>query len=516
LTRTVATDVAIVGGGLGGLSAARHLQAEGYEVVVVEQHTKPGGYAHCFRARGYRFEVALHALDGLGPGGWAKPMFAALGIADTVAFNQLNPFYTVAFPGLELDVFTGVKRYVHTMASVFPREREGLRLLFDAIVRVGHDVARFTRDRSSGAKPNQMQMLERYPDMAMAFASSWAQFMGQYLVSDEVKAVVSTLWGYLGLPPSKVSAGQFALTLLSYLSAGAWYPTGGSGAMTFAIADAIERDGGSVFLRNMVTSIVPEANTSVVVTTDTGLSIRAKAVVSNASPADTAALLPESVRSQDWVEKVGQEVPALSTFTVHLGIDRDLTAEGWDHHEFFEMCGYDIEAEYEAIVRGDFANAGMIISNYSVIDPSCAPQGKTVIVLTVLAPWDYHGVWGTGGDIEGYQDDPRYVAEKEAVAEILIDRATRRIPGLRDAIEVMRIGTPLTNARYVRQPHGSIYGREQTVENMLHRARPSTPVPNLFLAGAWIGGGGMTAAVASGRSAAGSVARYLAAEHASA
>ena len=509
MTRTVSTDVVIVGAGLGGLSAARHLQEKGFDVVVVEHHTKPGGYAHYFRASGYRFEVALHALDGLGAGGWAKPMFETLGVSESVEFNRLDPFYTVSFPDFDLDVTTDISEYISVVSQVFPDEREGLTELFDAIKRIGHDVGRFSADRMSGISVNQAQMLERYPDMAMAFASNWETFVSQYLSSQEVRAVVTTLWGYLGLPPSKLSAGQFALTLLSYFSAGAWYPTGGSGAMTFAIADAIEAAGGSVFLRNTVTSIVPGGPQSVTVTTNKGLVVEAKAVISNASPISTAALLPEGTADEDWMEKIGSDIPALATFTVHLGVGRDLVSDGWDHHEFFEMSGYDIEAEYEAIVSGDFANAGMIISNYSVVDPGCAPEGKSVIVLTVLAPWDHNDVWGTGGDLDGYQDNPRYVEEKEAVAAVLIDRAAHRIPHLKESIEVTLIGTPLTNARYMLQPHGSIYGREQTVANMMNRARSSTPVPNLFLAGAWIGGGGMTAAVASGKSAAGATSRYL-------
>jgi prolycopene isomerase len=279
--------------------------------------------------------------------------------------------------------------------------------------------------------------------------------------------------------------------------------------MSFAIADAIERAGGSVILRNTVTSIIPEGPQSVTVTTDKGITVQAKAVVSNASPVSTAALLPEGAVDDDWMRKIESDTPALATFTVHLGVGRDLAAEGWDHHEFFDMSGYDIEAQYESVMSGDFANAGMIISNYSVIDPGCAPEGKSVLVLTVLAPWDHNDVWGTGGDVDGYQDNPRYIKEKEAVASILIDRAAQRIPHLKESIEVTLIGTPLTNARYMLQPQGSIYGREQTVANMMNRAPSSTPVPNLFLAGAWIGGGGMTAAVASGKSAAGAVSRYL-------
>jgi prolycopene isomerase len=98
---------------------------------------------------------------------------------------------------------------------------------------------------------------------------------------------------------------------------------------------------------------------------------------------------------------------------------------------------------------------------------------------------------------------------KEAVADVLIDRAEDRIPGLRESIVVRKVATPLTNVRYVMQPHGSLYGREQNVMSQMNRRKPTTPIPNLFLAGAWIGGGGMTLAVGSGRSAANTAAKYL-------
>jgi len=508
MSETIDTDVVIVGAGLGGLSAARHLQEAGYRVVVVEGHSKPGGYAHFFRMDDFRFEVALHALDGLGDGGWARPMFETLGILDTVEFNRLDPFYTVGFPDFTVDVPADIPGYLDAFAKVFPEELDGARQLMAAIERIGHDMAAYARDRSNGIRTPQHEMPSRHPDMALAFASPWSVFIDQYLSSPEAKAFVSTLWGYLGLPPSQVSAGQFALTILSYHTAGAWYPTGGSGTMTWAIADAIVEHGGEVHLRNEVEAIEPDGD-GVVVRSRRGLEVRARAVVSNASPSATVDLLPAGLMDPAWTEEVTSERPSLSSLVVHLGVARDLAAEGWDHHEYFDMVGYDLEAEYEALLEGRFADVGMIISNYTIADPSCAPEGSSVLVLTTLAPWDHADVWGTGGDLEGYRTNPAYAAAKEAAGAILIDRADRLIPGLRGAIVTTHIGTPLTNVRYVRQHHGSLYGREQTVMNQMQRRKPTTPIPNLFLAGAWVGGGGMTAAVGSGRQAARAVHRHL-------
>ena len=103
------------------------------------------------------------------------------------------------------------------------------------------------------------------------------------------------------------------------------------------------------------------------------------------------------------------------------------------------------------------------------------------------------------------------MAVKEAAGAALVRRADGLIPGLTDRIVIQEIATPLTNVRYGRQPYGSIYGREQTVENMFaHRRSPRTPIDNLFLAGAWIAGGGMSTAMGSGRTAAALAGKALA------
>lgn len=508
MTERISVDVAVVGGGLGGLSAARHLQEKGLSVSVLEGHSKPGGYAHFFRKDDFRFEVALHALDGLGPRGWARPMFETLGILDTVEFNELDPFYTVRFPDFEVSVPADIPGYLAAFGDVFPEELDGARDLFAAIERIGHDMARYAADRGRGVRVPQHEMPQHYPDMAAAFASSWEQFVGRYLRTDEAKALVGTLWGYLGLPPSRLSGGQFALVLLSYHTGGAWYPTGGSGTMSWKIVEQIELAGGTVHLRTVVESI-ERADGRWLVRTNKDVEVEARAVVSNASPVATSRLLDPGIADPGWATELVSETPSLSSLVVHLGLDRDLAAEGWDHHEFFDMVGYDYEAEYDAIVDGRFGEAGMIVSNYTVSDPGNAPPGGTVLVLTTLAPWDHRDVWGTGGRLDGYRSNPEYQRIKNEAGDVLIDRAEALIPGLRDSILHANVGTPLTNRRYVRQEAGALYGREQTVMNQMNRRGARTPIDGLFLCGAWIGGGGMTAAIGSGRSAARAAARHL-------
>ena len=73
------------------------------------------------------------------------------------------------------------------------------------------------------------------------------------------------------------------------------------------------------------------------------------------------------------------------------------------------------------------------------------------------------------------------------MAQTLIQKAEEALlPGLSGAIEVIEIGTPLTNVRYTSNYRGAIYGWDQTVNNSgSRRVGHATPIKNLYLAGAW-------------------------------
>jgi hypothetical protein len=200
------------------------------------------------------------------------------------------------------------------------------------------------------------------------------------------------------------------------------------------------------------------------------------------------------------VRGIEEAKPSISNFVLYLGLDRDLQAEGFTDHEMFVVDGYDSNASYQAALNGDFAHTGLSITNYSIADRGSAPEGGTVLNIFSLADWNSDNQWGTGGNLENYSDNPQYNELKKAATEVLLDRTEKLIPGLRKSIKYIEVGTPITNWRYSRNIGGAIYGTDQTVDNSYGaRLNAKTPIKNLFLAGAWTFGGGMSAAMLSGR-----------------
>jgi prolycopene isomerase len=152
--------------------------------------------------------------------------------------------------------------------------------------------------------------------------------------------------------------------------------------------------------------------------------------------------------------------------------------------EIFYETGYDAEASYRASRNAEVENSGYGMMLYDNLYEDYSPKGKNTLTIMTLQGYDH---W------QKYETDyfrnkkEAYRAEKERIANVLIDKVEQTLlPGLRKAIAIKEIGTPLTNVRYTGNYRGAIYGWDQTLDNSGPQRLPNaTPIKNLYLAGAW-------------------------------
>ena len=84
------TDVAVVGAGIAGLTAAALLARAGLQVELLEAHQQSGGCAGTFKRREWIFDVGATQVAGLEEGGIHRRLFAHLGV-DPPAAEPLDP-----------------------------------------------------------------------------------------------------------------------------------------------------------------------------------------------------------------------------------------------------------------------------------------------------------------------------------------------------------------------------------------------------------------------------------------
>ena len=339
-----------------------------------------------------------------------------------------------------------------------------------------------------------------YPIMFKNIGRTWGQMLDDRIKNPKLKAIVSNLWGYYGLPPSKLASLYYVLPTIGYLEEGGYYPIGRCQKISDAFVKLIEKRGGKVMLRTEVDRILVKDHIAHGVRTSKGEEYTGKVVVSNANAYDTFhTMMEEGDYLKTYLARMDKFMASLSCFLVFLGLKEDLVGKiGIKDTEIFCSSGYDTEAAYKAALNADIENSNPGIMLYDNLYKGYSPEGKntiSIIVLQGFEPWKkYESDYWKGNKKE-------YRAEKERMADILIDYVEKAfLPGLRKAIEVKEIGTPLTNVRYTKNYRGAIYGWDQTVDNSPpRRLGHTTPIKNLYLSGAWTSpGGGYGAVIGSG------------------
>jgi all-trans-retinol 13,14-reductase len=477
-------DAVIIGSGLGGLSCAACFARQGFKALVLEQHDRAGGYATSFkRPGGFEFDVSLHSTS-VGERNGVRNLIDGFPEIADIEFLPHPNLYRMILPDYDIRVpQRNVKAFVELLAGYFTDEREGIERLFGDMSGIAGDIARFTK---ASGKVDLSRFPVDFPDLYRSISMTWGQMVSARISNPKLQAIVSSLWGYYGLPPSKLAAFYYALPTIGYLTEGGYYPRGRSQDISNAFVKYIENHGGRVMLKSRVDKILVKHGTAYGVVTADGHEWRGKAVVSNAGAHSTfKQMLGQEEHLQEYLAVLDRYSISLSSFQIFLGLKQDLIRKiGISDSEIFVAPGYDPDSEYVAARNADVENGGFGVTLYDNVYKGYSPAGKNTLNIMVLQGY---GHW------EKYEADyfkgnkTAYREEKERMAGILISRAEKKLlPGLSKAIAVKEIGTPLTNIRYTSNYHGAIYGWDQTPDNSgTRRLSHVTPIKNLYLSGAW-------------------------------
>lgn len=477
-------DAVIIGSGLGGLSCAAAFARQGFKPLVLEQHNKPGGYATTFkRPGGFVFDVSLHSTV-VGERDGIHNLIPGFPEIKDVEFVPHPNLYRVIYPDYDIRVpQKDLPGYIKILTGYFPEEKQGIEEIFEDMKGLQKDINRIS---SAEGQVDMSRFPLEYPYLFKSFNKTWGELLNARIKNPKLKTIISSLWGYFGLPPSKLASFYYALPTISYLQEGGYYPIGRSQKISDAMVRFIEERGGKVKLRTQVERILVKDHSAYGVKTTDGKEYIGKVVVSNANAYDTFhTMMEEEEYLKDYLARMDQFTVSFSCFQVFLGLKKDLVKEvGITDTEIFYQTGYDIEADYKAILKAEIENTGFGLALYDNIYKGYSPKGKNTLNIIVAQGYDYWKKY-EADYFKGNKAD--YRAEKERMADILINKVEKTLlPGLSKAIEVKEIGTPLTNVRYTSNYRGAIYGWDQTLDNSgQRRLAHTTPIKNLYLSGAW-------------------------------
>ncbi len=491
-------DAVVIGAGLGGLVSAGYMAKHGFRVLVLERHSVPGGYATAFtRDSGrFTFEVSLHQMA---VSGQTKQILEDLEVLKRVRFAKSHQAFRLVSQGMDISCPSGdPEAFKKALIDRYPQEEKGINGFMAEMLGLNEEVEKLFKHGELNVI-DKVTFPLRYPKMWGARSKSLADYLNQYTANAQLKSILSTFFGYYGLPPSRLSGFYYLNATAGYLRHGGSYPYGGSQSISNALVSFIESKGGEVALDTEVKEVLVDGAAVKGVGTADGKTVKCRAVVANCSAVELfTKMIPSAKVPEDFQSKLRSFKPSISTFIVWLGLNKDITDQFRDSHIFLQTRS-DAEKAFEYGLQAQADKCDLGVCVYNNIYRDYSPPGTTVLSIVFVCgfePWiAFERDYRAGRKTE-------YRAKKDQIAQTVIRRVERELlPGLSRMIAVQEAATPLTNCRYTLNTNGAIYGFEQSLGNaFMNRISNRVPIKGLYLAGAWgEPGGGYSGVLISGK-----------------
>ncbi len=326
-------DVIVVGAGMGGLSAGAFLAKEGKKVLILEKHSKPGGYVSSFTRGDYTFDSAIFHLTDMGE-------------------NQTIPQF-IRFWGGEVSsrkirykfrYFVGDKEYLidgknaeKDLISYFPEESNAIRKFFSISDRMIDE----TLEQGPPKPPYEMSFLEKASFgitslfKRRVFLKYYSKQSVEFLKSlFRDKTLASIVWGYYPIHSLVFFAHAFGWEMMKRDEN--YYPDGGMQAIPDAAVKALEKNGGKILLNSEVERILVKEGRAVGVRCVDGSEHYSRIVISNAPIHQTLSKLLENETGLEGLRaEVQRREVCVSGMFIFLGVDEKYDFGGANYHSFW-------------------------------------------------------------------------------------------------------------------------------------------------------------------------------------
>jgi all-trans-retinol 13,14-reductase len=486
----------VIGSGIGGLVAAAALARQGRRVLLLEQHSTPGGQTQTFKRQGWTFATGVHYIAGAGPQPGPEGQFDRLmaWLSDgALAFADCgNPYDIVRLPGFEFGIAHPESAYQAALLARFPAQRAAIDRWFDAMREARRAAYTLFAMRGLPSLLASGLRLWRGAEVRRLAHRTLAEALAE-IPDPQLRAVLGARWGDYGAAPDSAPLLEHALVTGAY-NAGAWFPLGGPARFAETLLPPVRGAGGELALGAAVEQILVEQGRACgVLYRQQGQLVEARAehVVSAMGVANTVACLPHDAAA-DWQAEVAGFGPGLSYVSLYLGFEGDIAAAGATRANVWVHESDDITRPWQRPADEDAP--GLFVSFPSLKDPlhRGLPTGEVLALCdaAAFAPWL---------KLPPGERPEDYLAFKAWVEERLLAQFARHFPALAPRVRLHALATPVTQQHFVRAPQGAMYGIEMDAHRLDSKALDvRTPLPGLLLAGQDVGGAGVPAAAMSG------------------
>lgn len=522
-------DAILIGSGIGSLTTAAIMAKAGKKVLVLEQHDQAGGTCHSYTKKGYEFDVGIHYVGEMGSRSLNKTLLDQISDGQ-IEWAPLDDEFDIVQvghgnTGKTFGIASGFEKWKLLLKSQFPDEHVAIDKYFALL-----DSAVYNNYLHSAMKVLPLWIVKlllssnilKYVTnlYSQEYQRSNQETLEGLTSNKDLQTVLLYCWGAFGCPADQTNFTMQAMIQRHMVKEGAYYPVGGGSEIAHSIVPVIQRAGGKVLVRANVTKILAKKGKVCGVRVTKGsesTDIWAPMVISSAGMYNTfQRLLPKELAEKSYYTEICRNLkPGVSAMNVFLGLNQSATElslpRPMNMYAFTSNnCSKDAE-DYMKLSSEDAMETDtplLYISFPSTKDPEWVKKdpsnaNKSTCQIITLSNWEWFKEWENS---KFNSRGEEYTEMKEAIGHRMIEQTLKLFPQLRDAIDFIEIGSPVTNKHYLGHPHGEIYGLNHSTTRfdplMIAKLRPKTDIPGLFLTGQDVFSCGFTGAMFAGAIAA--------------
>ena len=430
-------SIAIIGGGIAGLSSGIYALLNGYKAEIFEMHSIAGGLCTSWKRKDYIFDGCIHWLTGSSPASTYYKLWADIGgVQNKEFFNYDYLSKIMDENGIIRTLYTDPQKLKQELLAISPEDKKPIEELI-------RDIEKFKRHEM----PPDMNFssLVKFLPLISSFYKYRISVkeLAEKFKSPELKRLFAQSLDWHGMPSA------FILWSIGLMASGnGGYPMGGSSAFIRSVVERFEKLGGLIHYNSKTEKILVRDNKAVGLRLTDGREIGADIVISAADGHSTIFEMLEGKYINKKIERLYSELePFPPLLYVSLGINADYSNEPIS-------LTFPLKVPFRV---GQDEIRTLSFKNYTY-DKVLCPQGKSIFIVMLPASYEY---WQ---ELRKVKDS--YEAEKKRVRENVISSLEQIYPGIGNQVEVADVATPMTFIRYTGNWKGSYQGWLLTKSNM--------------------------------------------------
>lgn len=478
--------IIIIGAGISGLSAGIYGQKHGFVTEIYEKNPVAGGLCATWKRDNFPIDGCIHWMTGTKEGTEMRSMWDDLEAFTTEDIIHPDNFGSVKYEDTTITFWCDLKRLERELIEISPKDKKLIKRVIYIIYKI-----------QNMPLPTDIPLSEMSLWRKLRFAISVFPYLKMYAVTRKkdkenfAKKFKSPALRYAfeNIVPGdeNLYAGLYGYGTVALRNGGVL--KGGSSTLINNMVRSYQDKGGIIHYNSEIQKIIIENNKAIGIQLKNGDIRKADRIIAACDVNHTYHLIEKKYRINAYAKRFNNPdaYPTPSCVYISMRVNKEEYEKlGISRIYLFKTSSY-------MVGKREFNHIPMRCYSY---DEKYVVNGDTLLTILLHQSNVDYNYWN-----DLYLDRKRYLAEKNRIAEAVLNRIVEQFPSLKGKIKVIDVTTPKTYNRYTNAYCGAYMPFAYTSKGSIYYSNGKFKhLKNLQLATQWcVLPGGVPIAMMSGK-----------------